>query len=162
MINLGKISPNGKDIILVELDSGCMECISHCKDTDGYIRIMCDKKQNRLHRVLYEKYYGKIPENMLIRHTCDNPSCCNIKHLIIGTPQDNVNDMWERHRQRDYTKNLCNGEENSSNKLTENQVKEIYLSNLSYNKLSKMYNISKTNIYYIKHQITWKWLTDKI
>lgn len=162
MINLGKFTPNGKEVILYQLDNECMECISHCKDTNGYTLIFYNGKLKRLHRAIYEKFYGNISEGKVIRHSCDNPYCCNIKHLIVGSQQDNVNDMWERNRQRDYTKNNCNGENNGSYKLTELEIKDIYLSNLSCNKLSKKYNVSKTNIYYIKHKLNWKWYTDKL
>lgn len=162
IINLGKFSPKGKDVILKELNNGCMECISHCKDKDGYVRIYYKGKHNRLYRVLYESKFGKIPTNMVIRHICDNPYCCNINHLLIGTQQDNVDDMWNRHRQRDFTKNLCVGEKNGSNKLTEEAVKEIYLSNMQTKKLAKLFNVSNTTIYHIKHKVYWKWFTDNL
>ena len=162
LLDLGKFSKRGKNVILEQLDNGCMRCISHCRDKDGYVRIYYNNKQNRLYRVIYEKKFGPIPSGMLIRHKCDNTYCCNIDHLIIGTPKDNVADMWERNRQRDFTKNLCIGYKNGANKLTETQVKEIYLSSIPYKKLAKMYNVSSTNIYYIKHKLSWKWFTDKL
>lgn len=162
MINLGRFSLNSKDVILNKLDNGCMECVSHCKDQDGYTRVYHNGKHDRLYRIIYEKTFGPIPKSMVIRHKCDNPYCCNIEHLTIGTQKDNVADMWERNRQRDFTKNLCVGEKNNLSKLTEVQVKEIYLSKTSYKKLAKLYNVSPTNIYYIKHKLTWKWLTDQL
>lgn len=54
------------------------------------------------------------------------------------------------------------GESNKANKLKENEVKEIYLSDLGYTTLSKKYNVSKTNIRYIKNKKQWKWLTDTL
>lgn len=39
MINLGKLSSNGKEVILEKKLNGCIECISHCKDDCGYTRI---------------------------------------------------------------------------------------------------------------------------
>lgn len=162
MINLGKFSPNGKNVILKKLNNNCMICISHCKDQDGYTRIYYNGKPNRLYRIIYEKKFGSIPMNMVIRHKCDNPYCCNIEHLTIGTQKDNVADMWSRNRQRDFTKDLCIGEKNGLNKLTKAQVKEIYLSPLSYKELAKRYNVSSTNIYYIKHKLIWKWFTNQL
>jgi hypothetical protein len=38
-----------------------------------------------------------IPE--FIRHTCDNPPCCNPKHLILGSHADNIKDKVARGRQ---------------------------------------------------------------
>lgn len=163
MINLGKLSPNGKEVILEEKENGCIECISHCKDDCGYTRIFINGKQQRLFRYFYEKKHGKIPKGMLIRHKCDNPSCCNIEHLEIGTYYDNVHDMINRKRDKYHLPKPYNcGMKNASNKLTEKQVKEIYLSNLSNRKLAKIYKVSSSNIWQIKNKKTWKWLTDTL
>lgn len=163
MINLGKFSKNGKDIILEEMDNGCIECISHCKDSDGYARIQYRGKQNRLFRVIYEKKYGEIPKGMLIRHKCDNSSCCNIKHLEIGTSYDNVQDMIKRGRAKYgmYKVHLY-GTKNPHSKLSEEQVKEIYMSNLSNKELARLYNVSDVSIRNIKNKKCWNWLTDKL
>ena len=63
-----------------------------------------------------------------------------------------------------FTKEIQNmkirGENNKANKLKENEVKEIYLSKDKNNILAKKYNVSKTNIRYIKNKQQWKWLTD--
>lgn len=162
-MRIDRISKNGKDIILEKLDNGCVICTSHCKDKDGYVRIRSKGKHERLHRIIYEMHYGEIPKGLLIRHKCDNPNCCNIEHLEIGTPQDNVNDMIERGRANfEHLKRKKLGISNPANKLTEEQVKEIYLSPLNCIKLAKLYNVSKTNIAYIKKKRQWKWLTDTL
>lgn len=144
-------------------ENGCIKCISHCTDKDGYTRIKYNGKHERLFRVIYMLKYGDIPKGMLIRHKCDNPYCCNIEHLEIGTPKDNVRDMIERGRDCYHNpKPKIFGERNGSSKLTEKQVKEIYLSSLSNKKLAKIYGVSAINIGYIKNKKQWKWLTDTL
>lgn len=163
MIVLSNINSKGKDVVLIEKNNGCLECISHSKDDCGYTRIMRNGKHDRLFRVIYELNYGNIPNGMLIRHKCDNPSCCNIEHLEIGTVKDNVQDMIERGRDayRKPKPNIC-GVKNKANKLSEEDVKKIYLSNKGYNSLGKQFNVSKTTIRLIKKKLMWKWLTDKL
>lgn len=54
------------------------------------------------HRIEYCKANGLRLEDiqgMIIRHKCDNPLCINPEHLVVGTQQQNVNDMHERHRE---------------------------------------------------------------
>ena len=165
MINLGKFSNSNtsKEVILEKLENGCMKCISHCQDKDGYVRIKYNGKHDRLFRVLYQKAYGDISKGMVIRHLCNNSWCCNINHLKIGTQKENVQDMILCGRSRLGKENLSNrGEKNYFHKLTEKQVKEIYLSKLSCKNLSELYNVSITNIYHIKRKRQWKWLTDKL
>lgn len=167
MINLGKLSPNGKEVILEEKENGCIECISHCKDNSGYTRIFINGKHQRLFRYLYEQKYGKIPKNLVLRHKCDNTKCCNIQHLEVGTTKDNIRDYIKRQPDK-YRKALKTnsikhrGINNSLVKLNEQQVKDIYLSNLSNIKLAKIYNVSDVNISKIKNKKTWKWLTDTL
>ena len=57
MINLGRLSDSkqSKEVILERLENGCIKCISHCSDKDGYTRINYNGKQERLFRVIYAK-----------------------------------------------------------------------------------------------------------
>ena len=52
------------------------------------------------------------------KHSCDNPKCCNPKHLSVGDAQSNSNEMVARNRS-------CKGEKNHSSLLTDAQRKEI-------------------------------------
>jgi hypothetical protein len=47
-------------------------------------------------RLTWLVHRGEIPDGQVVRHTCDNPPCCNPAHLVLGTSGDNVADAQER------------------------------------------------------------------
>jgi hypothetical protein len=51
-----------------------------------------------VHRAVWEHHHGPIPEGLWVRHSCDNPPCVRIEHLLLGTEADNRQDMYERER----------------------------------------------------------------
>ena len=75
-------------------------CLIWTASTDacGYGLFRVDKKITRAHRFSYETFVNKIPDGILVRHKCDNPSCVLPAHLELGTQQDNMNDKVRRGR----------------------------------------------------------------
>lgn len=43
-------------------------------------------------------FSGVDIEGFVIRHSCDNPPCCNPKHLTAGTQLENIQDISDRKR----------------------------------------------------------------
>jgi len=71
-------------------------------DKDGYGQFKVLGKQVKAHRFSWEMYNNqKIPNGLLVMHSCDNPSCVNPSHLDVGTIFDNIKDMDEKGRRRD-------------------------------------------------------------
>lgn len=66
------------------------------RDGRGYITI--DGKKQLAHRVVYTIFKGEIAEDMVIRHRCNNPICCNPTHLLIGTRGQNEDDKYDSDR----------------------------------------------------------------
>lgn len=54
---------------------------------------------------------GRRPPGLETLHACDNPLCCNPKHLSYGTHQENVRQCFERGRNtlinRTLAKTIC-------------------------------------------------------
>lgn len=73
----------------------------------------------RSNRVVWELTHGKIPDDLWVLHSCDNPSCCNPKHLFLGTASDNTQDMMNKGRNRC---GRLRGEQSTVHKLTAEQV----------------------------------------
>lgn len=51
-------------------------------------------------RVAYHFATGIDPGPLLVCHSCDNPPCCNPRHLWLGTHSDNMADMHAKGRRR--------------------------------------------------------------
>jgi hypothetical protein len=47
-------------------------------------------KSRVVHRIIYERLYGPVPEGMQLDHLCRNRACCNPFHLEIVTCQENL------------------------------------------------------------------------
>lgn len=74
------------------------------KHAKGYGSIRCDGKMRKVHHLTYIAANGPIPEGMHVLHECDNPSCCEPKHLTVGTNAQNITEKMARDRSG---KKLC-------------------------------------------------------
>lgn len=127
------------------------------KDPRGYGKLRLNGRLQSAHRLMYTLRIGPIPEGMVVRHSCDNPSCIAIDHLSLGAQLDNVHDMFQRGRA-----NKARGERASASKLTEAQVREIRASYVPgvYGKgsyvLARRYGVSKQSIQAILSGKSWR------
>lgn len=114
----------------------------------------------RAHRVAWRLVNGPIPEGMWVLHHCDNPSCVNPKHLFLGTPKDNAQDMIKKGRQGDNR-----GENAGGAKLTAEDVRairrEYARGGVTQRALARRYGVSKGSIWYIVNYGTWKHLDEQ-
>lgn len=85
---------------LVRMPSGCIEW-SASRFAQGYGQIKIDGKNRKTHRVAWELVNGPIPDGLMVCHRCDNPPCCNLDHLFLGTAADNTHDMQAKGRRPD-------------------------------------------------------------
>ena len=76
--------------IIVDKKTNCWNWIG-AKDQQGYGQGFYRGKKERVHRVIYALFKGKIPRGKTIQldHLCRNHPCCNPKHLELVTPQIN-------------------------------------------------------------------------
>lgn len=135
-------------------ENGCFNCISHHHNTDGYHQFTRNGKEVLIHRYIYEQCFGEIPNGKVIMHTCDNRDCINPEHLVMGTQQANVMDMF--HKGRGVR---TKGEAHHWTVLTEDQVLEIYHSSVSAKDMAIKYGVHISTVNYIRSGKNWTWLT---
>lgn len=134
-------------------------CINH-SDYDsprGYGRRMHKGKLVGSHRVVYCEF-NNVPiesiKGLEVRHTCDNPSCINPEHLLIGTHQDNQDDKVSRNRQ-------VKGTDVHTAVLSPEQVQYIREVHVSHHKLygasalARQYGVHNTTINRLVNNKTW-------
>ena len=119
-----------------KLRSDCWVCTSHAPDSSGYPSTGRNGKPTRLHRYVYEKFVGSIPEGMCIMHKCDNKLCINPNHLEIGTIEKNTSDAWKRGL--------------AHSKLSKQDVDFILKSKLNQTSLAEIFGVSQAAISLIR------------
>lgn len=130
---------------------GCWEW-KGTKNEYGYgIFLLPGEKSSRAHRVMYERVNGPIPNNLVVMHICDNPSCVNPDHLRLGTKADNNKDRIEKRR----------GKYNMDRKgcrLTVEQVKDIIVDERKQKDIADSYGVNPSHISRIKRGLARKYI----
>jgi predicted XRE-type DNA-binding protein len=122
----------------------------------GYGYITVDHESVSTHRLSYEVYYNaKVPEGLMVIHSCNTRRCINPLHLRVGTHLDNMKDMVE-------CGHSCKGEKNGNAVLTESDVQEIKVHflkrDLSQRKIANKFGVSISTVKDIASGRCWNWV----
>lgn len=124
---------------------------------NGYGAIQEGAKGSRTlsaHRLSYEMHCGPIPDHHVVMHTCDNPSCVRPDHLLVGTYQENMDDMWAKGRGRPAV-NL--GEASGRAKLTDERVRFIRANpRMGHKEIADLWGLSPNAVRGVRIGRTWK------
>jgi HNH endonuclease len=101
-------------------------------------------------RVAWELAHGRRAGVRMVRHTCDNPLCCNPVHLRLGTALQNVQDAIKRGRAV-----YVHGEKHGMAKLTAKQVEAIRADGRVSREIAPEYGVSDRHIRKIRARKTW-------
>lgn len=110
-----------------------------------YGMLWVNGKSRRAHRALWELVNGEIPKGMLILHKCGVPSCCNLNHLYLGTPKQN---MLDRTYGNEYVKRIT--------AEVAYEIKRKLKEGFTPTQLAKEYKTSRQSISDMKFGRIWK------
>ena len=124
------------------------------KQGSGHGQLTFGQKRYYAHRIAYYLSNADYNEFLCVIHKCDNPPCCNPKHLIQGTQSENMRDMVNKGRNTKGTE--------VSGVLSEEQVLEIIRLNeegyISQKGLARKFGVSYSQINRIVNGRRWRHL----
>ena len=151
---------------------GTHECWEWAGRTNkgGYGEYDYESKHKELaHRFMYFSLHSWDKSYLNVLHKCDNPRCCNPRHLFLGTRADNVADMVRKKRHSRGAKHsqVCKlktnrGEQAGKSKLAKADI--LSIRNRTANGETKI-SIAKSfpqvlprQIFKIINRESWSWL----
>jgi len=138
------------------------------RDRDGYGVFKLRMVQHRAHRIVCAEVHGAPPAGRdKAIHSCDNPSCCNPRHLRWATIADNNRERDERGRVASGNRNAARlypdrwrrGEGHGNARLTDAQVREIRAAaagGAALIDLARMNGVSDATIARVVKRTAWK------
>lgn len=123
------------------------------KGRDGYGRINIRYNGKRIsasvHRLAYSLFVAPVRFGEVVMHTCDNPACCNPRHLVIGSAADNIADAASKERIRQ-------GKTHPRAKLDHGKVTLVRGSATAHRQLAQQFGVGESAIRQVRANRTWK------
>jgi hypothetical protein len=103
----------------------------------------------KVHRTICEIVHGAPPlDKRLACHSCGVKRCVNHRHIYWGSPQQNRDDG---RRMGEWPV----GSDHGSAKLTDQQIREIRMSNGTCREVGRQYGVSHTTIERVRNRTNW-------
>jgi hypothetical protein len=131
-----------------ETPTGCHQWTGGSRGGYGILYVYHTNSDWNVTHLVWIHAKRELPKGHLLRHTCDNPGCINLQHLLLGVDVDNKKDSIDRERH-------SFGETHGPAKLTEAQVISLRADARTTAAIALTYGISDTEVSAI--QLGQKW-----
>ncbi len=120
-------------------------------DADGYGRVRIQSVYIRVHRLMWLARFGLIPDDLVVCHNCDQPSCCRPEHLRLDTSPENIRERTRKGR-------TARGVTNAHHKLNDELVRELRSlhPSLNYRQLGRRFGVAHGTARLIVKRVWWK------
>jgi len=161
--------------------NACWTWLGGTDRSDGYGRVYDGRRTRQAQAVAWELANNrKVPRNKMVLHTCDNPPCCNPRHLNPGDAKKNSEDVIQRGRARIaylnvevplhrrprgvrngmrlHPESVQRGVKNVNSKITDAQVRAIRrarANGVTLIKLARQFDVSTSQVHRIAHHESW-------
>lgn len=122
-----------------------------------YGRMRVGGAQIGAHRLALMLTTGPLPAGTEACHSCDNPPCCNPRHLFVGTHRENLLDAARKGRTHSFPR----GRRHPLAKLTAPDVIAIrrrVAAGESQHALAREYGVSQVAVHFVVARKTWAYL----
>lgn len=93
------------------------------------------------HRIAWLTSRGPIPVGLFVCHKCDNPPCCNVDHLFLGSHADNMTDAAMKGRMAGNSGR--SGAANGRALFTADQVRAIRAASGTQSEIARTFGTSQ-------------------
>ena len=108
----------------------------------------------RAHRLAFKLSGRTLLPGQCVLHSCDNPPCCNPRHLFPGTQADNVRDMTVKDRHVYGTRQPCA----RLNPELVRKVRALSVAGVSQKKIARQIGVTAGCIQAVIQRDSWAWV----
>lgn len=113
------------------------------------------RKKVRATRVSYELHFGPSLRTLHVMHKCDQPTCVNPSHLVLGTQSENMRDKVAKGRDRSP---VFRGEDHAMSKLRADDVLVIRDSVGPLSEMADRFGVTQALVSMIRKRKIWRHL----
>ena len=129
--------------------------VGRSRDKHGHLQVDLrgqGRGNEKKHRLIYEAFFGEIPEGKLIRHWNDDPSDNRLENLVLGDKRANFYDARRNGKS-------CDGSKSPLAVLTEEMIPGIrkrYDEGESAASIARDLGLSRQTVYSAASRRSWK------